>query len=89
MVDFLKDTHVAVQKIENVPSLYEKKDIRMTLDYPEDFIFFKTVIEHFGEQDYNLRQIYDFIEINPHIRKINYFLEEKWRENQSKKVEIR
>ena len=29
--------------------MYQKKDIRMTLDYEEDFQFFQNVIEHFSD----------------------------------------
>ena len=40
---------IKIEKIKNVPTKYEKKKMRLTLDYEEDFIFFKNVIEHFVE----------------------------------------
>ena len=38
----VKDTNknmIKIEKISDVPKKYEKKKIRLTLDYEEDFIF--------------------------------------------------
>ena len=39
--------YINIQKIVNVPDKYKKRKMRLTLDYEEDFEFFKNVIEHF------------------------------------------
>lgn len=85
LIKFLKNSPIEVKKIQNVPKLYEKRDSRMTLDYPEDFSFFKTVIEHFGDKEYDLGLINKFLDENPSVKHINYFLEKKWKENQQGK----
>jgi spore coat polysaccharide biosynthesis protein SpsF (cytidylyltransferase family) len=58
--------------------------MRMTLDYPEDFIFFKKIIESIDE--YSYENILNFLEENSEIKKINFFLDEQWKKNQEKKL---
>ena len=55
----------------------------MTLDYEDDFKFFSEIIENL-DLDFNLKNVLTYIENNPNIKKINYHLEEKWKENQNK-----
>ena len=81
LIKFLKGTNINVSRLLKVPDLYKKKDIRMTLDYPEDLTFFTTVIEALGET-FTLNEVLEFIEKNPHVKKINYFLETAWKQNQ-------
>ena len=77
-----------VEKVQNVPEKYLKKDIRMTLDYWEDLLFFRAVIG--GLQDMNFEINFDnilkFLEENPEVVKINWFREQAWKENQSIKI---
>ena len=82
IINFLKDSNVVVNKVLNVPNLYKKKDIRMTLDYKEDFEFFKEVIKHFNGEKFGLSEIVSYIEQNPSIKDINKHLEIAWKENQ-------
>ena len=83
MVDFLKNKSLKVKKLMNVPEIYKKKDIRMTLDYEDDFKFFSKVIENI-KLDFNLKNVLYYIDNNPEVKEINYYLEEKWKENQNK-----
>tara|TARA_Y100001963_G_C6742020_1_gene429495 strand:- start:563 stop:1264 length:702 start_codon:yes stop_codon:yes gene_type:complete len=78
-----------IQKADNVPSIYHKKNIRMTLDYEEDLLFFKEVISHFKtiEEDMNFENILSFLEKNPHVTKINWFREESWKQNQNNMIQ--
>ena len=80
--------HFNVQTIQNVPNKYKKKNIRMTLDYEEDFIFFKSVIEHFKEAglEMSFDNILLFLEKNPDIVDINWACEEAWKSNQDKMI---
>ena len=83
-ISFLKNKKFKIEKIKNYKKIYEKRNVRMTLDYPEDFNFFKNIIELIDNNDYNIKKIYELIDANPEIAKINFFLEEKWKENQKK-----
>mgnify|MGYP003624275509 CR=1 FL=1 len=82
IVDFLQDTDVKITKITNIPDIYKKNDIRMTLDYVEDFEFFKNVIEYFNGKTFGLLEIISYINDNPSVKDINKHLEIQWKENQ-------
>ena len=73
-----------VKKINNIPEKYIKRKVRMTLDYKEDFQFFKTVIEGVLPNELTLDNINNFLYNNPSIANINYFLDEEWKLNQEK-----
>ena len=73
-----------VKKINNIPEKYIKRKVRMTLDYKEDFQFFKTVIEGVLPNELTLDNINNFLYNNPSIANINYFLDEEWKSNQEK-----
>jgi len=83
---FIKTKLFKIQDIQNVPEKYEKKDIRMTLDYEKDFIFFKTVIEHCLDHDIELsfENILSFLEKAPNVVGINWDCEKAWKNNQNK-----
>ena len=84
MVNYLKEKGFPVDRLNDVPDIYKKKDVRMTLDYPEDLEFFITMINLLGD-DYTLEDVYGLINKVPQIKKINYFLEDAWRLNQAPK----
>ena len=77
-----------VRKIDNIPEKYLKRDIRMTLDYQEDFEFFKTVIEHFDGHEFNMRDVLSYLDENPEVIDINFHLEEQWKQNQIQKTNL-
>ena len=57
----------------------------MTLDYKDDLIFFKKIIDHFYEKqeyNYSLSEIISFLDSNNEIIKINSYLHDQWRNNQ-------
>ena len=56
----------------------------MTLDYKEDFEFFKKVIEYLPNDKFGLSEIISYINDNPEIKNINNYLEEQWQVNQQK-----
>jgi len=72
------------RKIKDIPTKYIKGNIRMTLDYPEDFEFFKKVIEGVLSEQLTFDNILGFIYNNPETSHINFFLDETWKENQKK-----
>jgi spore coat polysaccharide biosynthesis protein SpsF len=77
-----------INKLQDVPNKYNKKNIRMTLDYIEDLKFFETVINHFEQAGVMLTfdNILQFLENNPEVVKINWFREEEWKNNQTKMI---
>ena len=49
-----------------------RPDIRLTLDYAEDFIVIKKIFQNFKKKKYfNLKKIIKFLDKNPNIKKIN------------------
>lgn len=52
---------------------HKKPGLRMTLDYPEDFLFFNAVFDELYEKDkiFSLTQILDLLERKPEIIKLN------------------
>ena len=72
------------RKIKDIPTKYIKRNIRMTLDYPEDFEFFKRVIEGVSLEPLTFDNILKFIYNYPETSCINFFLEEDWKINHEK-----
>tara|TARA_A100001515_G_scaffold43035_1_gene33954 strand:- start:5288 stop:6055 length:768 start_codon:yes stop_codon:yes gene_type:complete len=81
--DFIK-----IKKLCNVPEIYFKKDIRMTLDYQEDFVFFETIIKNFLELKLELtfENVLSYVENNQNLKDINWFREVEWKDNQNKMI---
>ena len=80
------EEYINIQKIVNVPDKYKKRKMRLTLDYEEDFEFFKTVIEYFldNSKEMEFEDIVKYIEENPEVSNINWHREQDWKENQEK-----
>ena len=78
--------YINIQKIVNVPDKYKKRKMRLTLDYEEDFEFFKNVIEHFldNSKEMEFENVVKYIEENPEVSNINWHREQDWKENQEK-----
>lgn len=77
--------------LENVPDVYRRPEIRMTLDYRDDFRFFEAVISHFssiGKAEFTLRDIIEYLDENPEVIKINQYLEKQFSENQKAKTKL-
>ena len=75
-----------VQDLANVPEVFKRNDIRMTLDYKDDFLFFERVINSFDNDQFSLRDIVRLIDNSPEIKEINFYLEEEWKNNQAAKT---
>ena len=54
----------------------------MTLDYEDDLLFFNNVITNVNKLTYD--NILEYIKKNPEVSSLNYYLDEKWKENQRK-----
>jgi spore coat polysaccharide biosynthesis protein SpsF len=77
---FTKTGLFKVRSIEiNDPELMHP-EVRMTLDYQEDFEFFKEIFHHFNEQKkfFSLREILHLLKEHPEIVKINEKMQESY-----------
>ena len=85
---FQLERYMSGQDIKNVPNIYEKKKIRMTLDYQEDFDFFNTVINDL-QDDFTYKDVLKYIKKNKDVVNINYHKEQDWKVNQQKLIKDR
>jgi spore coat polysaccharide biosynthesis protein SpsF len=78
------------QVLRDVPKIFLRPEIRMTLDYEDDFKFFKKIIESLSDKKpgFNLRDVIAFLDENPEVIKINQYLQEKFLANQKKKTKL-
>jgi len=65
----------------NIPEILQKQNIRMTLDYEEDFNFFENVINNVKD-NFVLDDILLYLKENKSVVDINYFREDDWKKNQ-------
>lgn len=85
---YFKDTGLfKVEKLE-CDSVFKRGDIRLSMDYPEDFVFFKTVFKHFKGKYFNVRDVIKYLDRNPDVIKINGFRLVDWAKNQRKKTKL-
>ena len=69
-----------------------RPDIRLTVDYLEDFELAKKIYQNL-HNNFSLQDIIEFIDNNPDLQKINQFAQDKWKKNfkqkRSKQVFVR
>lgn len=93
-VYFTETNIFKIEELENINSRYYRDDIRMTLDYIEDFDFFNTVLEEYKNKGNNdscsicLNDIIDIIEAKPEIKNINFHRHQDWKVNQEKNIKL-
>jgi spore coat polysaccharide biosynthesis protein SpsF len=88
MWTYFKDTGLfKVEKIK-CDDLFKRPEIRLTLDYIEDFKVFETIINNFEGKEFGLRDVIQFLDANPDIVKINQFRLKDWADNQKKKTKL-
>ena len=80
-----------VEELLGAPQHYFRDDIRMTLDYKEDLVFFKEVLRLLGKSvEYVTHdEILQIIDKNPHINKINDFRQKEFIANQDAKTNLK
>lgn len=91
MWTYFKDTGLfKTGTLEQVESIYFSKDIRMTLDYPEDFEFFTKVFEYFGcvNNDVPLKVIVAYLKEHPEISQINIGRQQEFLDNQKRRTKL-
>ena len=70
-----------------VPKKLMNEKIRLTLDYKDDLKFFKALYKKIDILEKTIN-IVNFLKKNDKIRKLNYHLEDFWRKNQLKEINI-
>lgn len=72
--------------LRGVNSCYCRPDIRLTLDYYEDFGLFVELFRQFGRNIVNLdlKEVVQFIDENPHLLQINAHRHLDWKKNQER-----
>jgi spore coat polysaccharide biosynthesis protein SpsF len=77
-----------IRSLEGIDPVYYGSDIRMTLDYPADLVFFEKVISHFESagKAYTLKDVVCWLRANSEIPKINLHLQEAFLANQKNKT---
>ena len=77
--------------LEEKRSLYRRPDIRMTLDYPEDYEFFTTTVEGLekDQQSLEFKKIMTFLHDHPEIVEINKMLQETYDEHLKQSMQDR
>ena len=90
-VYFTNTNLFSVEQLKNIPGVYKRPEIRMTLDYKEDYIFFKTIIENFSmnNKKLDLKNILYFLDSNPEVIKINQFRQKDYLLNQKKQTNLK
>jgi spore coat polysaccharide biosynthesis protein SpsF len=65
---YFEETGMKVVDVE-IPDSLKREHFRLTLDYPEDFEFFKAVYKYFGADTYktNMLDIIDFLDQHPEV----------------------
>jgi len=89
---YFKETGLfKVGALEGVDEIYKRPGVRMTLDYPEDYEFFKTVISHFEKRGgpYGLRDILAWLDQRPEVVAICSHLMTRFLENQAQKTHLK
>jgi len=88
---YFKNTNLfKCEELEGVNKIYKRPEIRVTMDYPDDFKFFKTVIENLWKikKDFNLKDVIEYLDKNPKVIKINQYLQKKFKNNQKVKTKL-
>jgi spore coat polysaccharide biosynthesis protein SpsF (cytidylyltransferase family) len=79
-----------VETIEESDPELRHPEIRMTMDYPEDYAFVKEVYRRLGGTEFRVLDIMRLIKENPAIAEINKHLQEGYfREFNQKRVKVR
>lgn len=74
----------SVERIKNIPDCYKKRNIRMTLDYEDDLVFFESVIKKLVQENkpIGFQEAYKLVCDNMELADINFYLDEEWKKNQ-------
>jgi spore coat polysaccharide biosynthesis protein SpsF len=75
-----------IEEVKDYNPKWAKREIRMTLDYKEDFDFFETIIKGLAGKEVTFDNVTKFIQDNPSVIDINWHMENKWKKNQDDQI---
>ena len=70
-----------MKNILQIEDKWQRPDYRLTIDFPEDLIFFRKIIRHFGGDDKYIpyKDLISFLDVNPKLRKmVEYITDENY-----------
>ena len=88
---YFKDTNLfKVEELKVEDNVFFDKNIRLTLDYVEDFEFFKKIFEHYNafNNEVPLKDIVGYLHENSSIIQINSFRQQDYLNNQKRKTKL-
>lgn len=91
MWTYFEDTGLfKVGELKLDDKIYFNPDIRLTLDYQEDFDFFEKVFTHFVnyENDIPLRTVLNYLKEHQEIIAINSARQQEWKQNQINRTKL-
>lgn len=74
-----------------IASKLVRDNFRLTLDYPEDFEFFKSIYSHFGNETYSksINEIISYLDKNPDVIAINSYLKQSYQKRWDSQSQIK
>jgi len=88
MWEFFKCTPgIRIGELNEIPPQFRRRDMRFTLDYPEDLLFFRRVFLELGySSNLEVDHIVEFLASNMNLVDINFFRENDYIQNQEKTI---
>lgn len=80
----------SIEELDGELSPYMRKNVRITLDYQEDFDFFAKVYDALYDQfpEMPLVKVFEYLDSNPQVTAINSFFNNVWAANQVEKTQL-
>ncbi len=87
---YFTDTDLFKVMDMEIPREYQRRHYRVTLDYPDDYVFFKALFNKLGKDTYKktTRQIIDCLDRNPDIARINKHCDVLYRKRRNSQNKI-
>lgn len=88
MWTFFKETGLfTVKELLNIPELFLRRDMRLTIDYPEDLLMFRKIFELLPEREHiKIQNVVELLSNNPTLNSINFFRQKEFEINQKEKT---
>lgn len=91
MWTYFKDTGLfKIKNLQDIPSELIRRDIRLTLDYPEDLSLFIRIFNKIpGEENINIQKVVNLLDNYPKLKEVNFFRQKDFIANQQAKTFIK
>jgi spore coat polysaccharide biosynthesis protein SpsF (cytidylyltransferase family) len=91
MWTFFKDTGLfTVNELHDVPKPLLRRDIRLTIDYPEDLVMFRKIFNFLPEGEYiDVYSVVKLLSENASLNSVNFFRQKEFEINQKEKTVLR